>query len=77
MNLSKTGIQDGGNCFTFDIEELKAIGRLIRFHYIPYDDLEIHKVVNRVFDIIDNYDKPRQEKECQHGSTNSLPNTPN
>lgn len=67
-------IQEGGNAFIFKIQELRAIGRLLNFHYIPYDDLEAHQVVRRVFDIINNYDKPRQEKECQHGSTNSLPN---
>lgn len=42
----------GIKSYSFELRELKALSRLLEHQYLPYDDEELHEVVNKIFKII-------------------------
>lgn len=38
--------------YEFTIEELRALYRVLEHEYLPYDDLEVHKVVSKIMNIV-------------------------
>lgn len=59
--------------FHFNYEELKALYRILEHEFIPYDDIEAHNTVRKIFQCIKEYESTSTESIESTETKNNLP----